>query len=503
MTALQVAPIVLGLLVLLPALLLSRRKPDPARQALRSLATPRDVAPLTPRGVEAAARRLRKDLPERPLQHDIGVVLGRLEPRGPILRASWEDSLLAIMAPRSGKTTALAIPTVLAAPGACLATSNKPDLLAATAELRAEVGTVYVFDPQGVARAPRGFWFDPLQDLDVEGAGRLARHFVSTVEKDRGDIWAPAAAELLAGLMLAAACAGRDLLAVYAWLSDDRAPEPVAVLRQNGLHAVADSLLGLQHAAVETRASVYFTARVATTCLRDPGIAAWVTPPDEPLERLDPDLFVRGRNTLFAMSKDSGGSAAPLVAALVDRVLRAATAESERHGAPLDPPLVAVLDEAANVAPVADLPMQYSHAGSRGIVLLTILQSLAQARAVWGQDGAAALWGASTVKVLGSGIDDADLAENVSKLVGDHDVEVVTRSSGAGKRSRSTSTRQQRVLPASAIRALQRGQALLLVTGTRAALVRLCPWYSGPRAAAIAAATERAVQAIAARGRAA
>ncbi len=99
-TALQLAPIVLALLLLVPLLAMSRRKPDPHRQALRSLATPLDVFALTPRGVEEAARRLRKGIGERPLPQDIGVTLGRLEPRGPVLRASWEDVAVCVMAPR-------------------------------------------------------------------------------------------------------------------------------------------------------------------------------------------------------------------------------------------------------------------------------------------------------------------------------------------------------------------------------------------------------------------
>ncbi len=220
-TALQLAPIVLALLLLVPLLAMSRRKPDPHRQALRSLATPLDVFALTPRGVEEAARRLRKGIGkgigERPLPQDIGVALGRLEPRGPVLRASWEDVVVAVMAPRAGKTTSIAVPAVLAAPGPCLVTSNKGDAWAATTALRETVGTVWTFDPQGIVRAPRTWWWDPIRELaDVEAAERLASHFVLTVEDDRSrDIWGPAAQELLAALLMAARLADRDLLAVY------------------------------------------------------------------------------------------------------------------------------------------------------------------------------------------------------------------------------------------------------------------------------------------------
>lgn len=50
------------------------------------------------------------------------------------------------------------------------------------------------------------------------------------------------------------------------------------------------------------------------------------------------------------------------------------------RAARLDPPLVAVLDEAANVCPISDLPDLYSHLGSRGVVPVGVLQSVPQPR---------------------------------------------------------------------------------------------------------------------------
>jgi type IV secretory pathway TraG/TraD family ATPase VirD4 len=156
--------------------------------------------------------------------------------------------------------------------------------------------------------------------------------------------------------------------------------------------------------------------------------------------------------------------------------------------------MVVVLDEAANICRIADLPQLYSHLGSRGIIPLTILQSHAQGVGVWGETGMRALLGAATVKLVGAGIDDATFAEDLSRLIGDHDVTTVSISSGDGRLSRSRSVRQQRILPAAAIRALPKGQALVWLTGSKVAMVQTLPWYAGPRAAEITAHT-RAAQA--------
>jgi len=489
----------LAALVLIPAGMLVLRwalSRPAADEPLRSLARLADVRHLTARPAAEAARRLRPSLCGIPAKEmpasDAGLVLGRLlrpgRRTGPQLSAGWEDVLLAFMAPRAGKTTSYVVPATLSAPGAVVLTSNKADAWAATAELRGkQTGQrVWTFDPQHIAHAAQSWWWNPLAGLDtVEEAERLAGHFVLTVDDERSkDIWGPAAAELLAGLLLAAKTSGGSMLDVYDWLSDEATPVPAQLLRTGGLRSIAASLEGTQGSPPETRGSVYFTARVAARCLRNPQITAWVTPPPAGagLAEFDAAAFPASRQTLYLLSKDGGGSAAPLVAALTDRVMRAGVGCAERAGGRLDPPMLVLLDEAANICRIADLPALYSHLGSRGIIPLTILQSYAQGAGVWGENGMKALWSAATVKVIGAGIDDASFAEDLSRLVGDHDVAVASSSVSDGRSSRSVSLRSQRVLPASVIRALPKGRALVWLTGAKVAMVSTLPWYTGPHA---------------------
>jgi type IV secretory pathway TraG/TraD family ATPase VirD4 len=209
---------------------------------------------------------------------------------------------------------------------------------------------------------------------------------------------------------------------------------------------------------------------------------AWVTPRPG-LDLFDPAAFVRSRQTLYLLSKDGAGSAAPLVAAFADRLMLEAVRAAEHSPAGrLDPPLVAVLDEAANICRITELPRLYSHLGSRGVVPLTILQSRSQGRRVWGETGMDELFSAATVKVIGAGIDDPAFAEDVSRLLGEEDIRVRTRTDGRGGAGVSVSTRRERVLAADHVRALPKFTALLLVTGVRPAQMRLVPWMAGPRA---------------------
>jgi len=484
-------------------------RPDPG-DPLLSLATARDIEQFTPAAVAARAQHLRRSLAGTVVKDlrgdETGVALGRLCPAGPVLRASWEDVAVAVMAPRSYKTTAIAVPTVVAAPGPVVATSNKADLWACTAYLRAAGGrTVWVFDPQSIAFAPQDWWWNPLEAVtNVEQAERLAGHFVLTVDDQvKRDFWGASATELLSALLLAAGITGGTLHDVYLWLTDDGNPDPLTRLEQRPEFAAqAHSLRGIQHTAIETRAGIYQTARTAARCLRDPRIMAWVTPPMAgTLAQFDSHGFTGTRDTLYLLSKDGGGSAAPLVAALADMVMRDGVRRAELRGGRLDPPLVVVLDEAANICRIADLPTLYSHLGSRGIVPYTVLQSWAQGETVWGRAGMHALWGAATVKLVGPGMDDDRFAESLSRLLGEHDVPVASYSRGGRDHTlnESIALRRQRILPPDQIRALRKGTALLLATGCPAALIQLRPWFTGPHADQIKAAETGAMKQLTAR----
>jgi len=350
------------------------RLPPPADPVAALRPNP-GLAPLLPGPASRAAARLRPTLasvaPRSITPADTGLALGDLRlpaRRGPALYASWEDTIVAFMAPRSGKTTALGVPYALSAPGAVVATSIKADLWAATTALRAGVGRVWLFDPQRITGQPQEWWWDPLDGMaTVEAAHRMAAHFVLTVADGRQrDLWGPAAQELLCALFLAAASSGRSLRDVARWLDDTASPMPSELLDAAGFRALASSLRGAQHGAPETRDGIYQTARTAAACLHDEEIMAWVTPPPAPLPAFSPASFPAARDTLYLLT-ESRAAASPLVAALTDQAMRAGRRRAEMAGGRLDPPMVLILDEAANICRIADLPDLYSHLGSRGM----------------------------------------------------------------------------------------------------------------------------------------
>jgi type IV secretory pathway TraG/TraD family ATPase VirD4 len=224
---------------------------------------------------------------------------------------------------------------------------------------------------------------------------------------------------------------------------------------------------------------------------------AWVTPPAHAITQFEVTTFPTSNDTLYLLSKEGAGAAAPLVAALTDAAFRTAVHHAEAAGGRIDPPLIAVLDEAANICRIADLPELYSHLGGRGINALTFIQNIAQGQKVWGERGMTALWSAATIKLVGSGLDDARHTDDISRLIGEHDVAVASINRDPnGYTSYTTSNQRRRILEPADLRALPRGQAILLATGAPAALVGLQPWYTGAHAETIATGNNASIDAI-------
>ncbi|MEV6007360.1 TraM recognition domain-containing protein [Streptomyces sp. NPDC051976] len=475
------------------------------KKKITGMAKARDIEPLMAKAITDKARSLRPSLKDT--KHidakDTGILLGNLQGSRHEVRMGFEDVAVAIMAPRSGKTTSLAIPSMLGAPGPVLLTSNKAagDAFTTVYEARARAGTVWTMDPQQIAHAAREMWWNPLASAKtLDGANRLAGHFLaaSVDASQQGDFWSKAGSNVLSQLLLAAALDERPITDIMQWLAFPADRTPLDILRDHSFAAVAAQLKGTVEGPPETRDGIYETARQYAAALLNAEISAWVTPQKD-IPEFRPADFVTSTDTLFLLSKDGGGGASALIAACADSVMRAATAQAERAGGRLDPPMLAILDEAANVCKISDLPDLYSHLGSRGIIPITILQSYRQGQKVWGDAGMDAMWSASTVKVIGSGIDDPDFADKLSRLIGDHDVETTSTSHSESGKSTSVSMRQERILPADAIRALPKGTALCFATGMRAAMLDLRPWYRESSAEELSAASARASQAITAR----
>ena len=479
--------VVLGTLVLVWRARSGKRRTRVDQQAAY-MGRGRDIEDLSRKAVTAKAERLGVTAaPGLP----IGITVATRQP----LLSSWEDMRITIAGPRTGKTTSMVVPEILDAPGSVLATSNKRDIVDHTRGPRAARGPVWVFDPQSVANEPPSWWWNPLTyATDEVKAAKLADHFAAG-SRDPGAkadaYFDTAAQDLLAGLLLAAALGGRPITQVFTWITRPTEEEPVEILREHGQRLIADQVAGVITAPEKQRGGVYGSAQQMVSCLTNRQVAQWVNPlgDDDKRPQFSPEEFVKGDGgTLYSLSREGRGTAGPLVTALTVAVVEAAEELAARsRGGRLEMPLVGVLDEAANVCRWRDLPNLYSHYGSRGIVLDTILQSWSQGAEVWGEAGIKKLWSAANVKVYGGGVAEVGFLKELAELIGDYDRLSSSSSTSRGQRTVSTQLHRERILDVDALSALPKGRAVVLASGSRPTLIRTVPWMGGPHDAAVRA----------------
>ncbi|MFW5421086.1 type IV secretory system conjugative DNA transfer family protein [Nocardiopsis sp. CNT-189] len=448
-----------------------------------------ELAALTEQGAAATARRL--GITDSP-----GVPIGRTVDGSQMLYGSWEDMHIDIWGPRTGKTTSRAIPAILAAPAgsSVLVTSNKRDATDATRDVRADItgNTPWVFDPQQIATEEPTWWWNPLSYVtDEVKAAQLAGHFASGTRDASAQTDAffdGAGKNLLAGLLLAAALDERPITDVYTWLTRPTDDTPVGILADHDYPLQADAVSENVNAPDKQRAGVAGTAAQMAACLTNTRIHPWITRQGghDTRPHFDPHAFATGGHTLYSLSKEGAGTAGPLVTALTVAVAEAGEELGARsRGGRLERPMLGVLDEVANVCKWADLPNQYSHYGSRGIVLMAILQSWSQGVEVWGEAGMRKLWSAANVKVYGGGVSETAFLQELSQLIGDHDRRSVSASISSDSRSTTRSLNDMTTMDVADLGALPRGRAVAIASGAPPTLIQTVPWMAGPRAQAV------------------
>jgi type IV secretion system protein VirD4 len=430
-----------------------------------------------------------------------GAFLG-LSPGGSWVTADPEHAVMVLGPPRSGKTSTVVIPAMLAAPGPAVSTATKPDVLAATWRARAELGQVWLFDPSGgETELPRGIrrlsWSPVTAASSWDAALLMARAMAACAAPGRGTMneshWRERSSALLAPLLLAANLGGRPVADVLRWvLRQDLGPAGLA-LEDHDAHVAGDVLAGIAKTDDRERSSIFSaTAGVLAAYNADATRRAAASP------NFDPARFVACTDTVYITAPaHKQALCAPLVVGLLEQIRHASYARSgdRRNGG--GPPVFLCLDEVANIAPIHDLPALVSEAGGQGLHVLACLQDLSQARERWGEAAADGFLSLFQTKLILSGIADPRTLEAISLALGEYDRHLVSYTLGRsraekllpppGTSSESVTyhTQRQRTLPPGDVARLPRGHGLLL-RGTHWGLLRLSPWYRTEPWAAIA-----------------
>ncbi|MHB8264141.1 MAG: type IV secretory system conjugative DNA transfer family protein [Acidimicrobiales bacterium] len=416
-----------------------------------------------------------------------------------VIAAERGHSLLVAGPTQSGKTTGLAIPAILEWEGPVLAASVKSDLALHTIGQRLAQGQVHIYDPtcssglgNGTGNGLGAGWSDlicgwtPLAYArDWQGARKMARALTEAAKSSASgmadaDFWYATAMKLLAPHLLAAAATGRTMADVVRWLDCQEIGEVADILDALGISEACAAAEASWRREERQRSSVYTTAETILEPFSEPDISE-----SEKMAHTkgipDPRVFLTSRDTLYlcAPAHDQRRCRA-LLSTAVSHILQVAYELSLERGAPLDPPLLVVVDEAANVAPLAELDSLASTAASHGVQLVTVWQDLAQLNARYGVR-AASVVNNHRAKMFCSGISDVATLEQASQLAG----EAANRSTSStydrsGYAGATHSSSYRRLLPADMLRRMPPGWAVLMYGNLHPVALKLRPALQAP-----------------------
>jgi len=406
------------------------------------------------------------------------LTLGRVD--GRLLAAEKRQSVVVVAPTQSLKTTGLAIPAILEWDGPVLATSVKTDLLADTIARRRTLGETFVYDPTGATGQPSAGWSPLIGATTWQGAQRVAASLCAAAQPGRSgladaDFWYSAAAKLLAPVLYAAASSRRSMADVVRWVDTQEREEVREALIAAENEAALVAAEATWNRDERQRSSIYTTTETVLAAYADPGVLASAETPAITADR----LLDGGAHAVYLCAPaHEQQRLRPLFATLVADIVHAVYQRATTNGAPLDPPLLIVLDEAANIAPLADLDTLASTAAGQGIQLVSVFQDLAQIKDRWGTR-AHSIVNNHRAKIIGSGVADPDTLDYAARILGDEEVRQVSATTGQeGHASTTQSTTYRSLAPAHVLRQARPGTGLLVYGHLPPARIELRPWFA-------------------------
>jgi type IV secretory pathway TraG/TraD family ATPase VirD4 len=266
---------------------------------------------------------------------------------------------------------------------------------------------------------------------------------------------------------------------VVQWV-DGQEDEPVRfALEANGEEEAVNAFEAISMWDERTRGSVYATAQTVLIAYTDPGVLASAMSAELRAER----LLDGGCHTAYLCAPaHEQRRLQPLFATLVQEIVGHAYDRSTETGKPLDPPLLLVLDECANIAPLRELATLASTGAGQGIQLVSVFQDIAQINAVYGRDRAPTIVSNHRAKVILSGIADPPTLEYLARLLGDEEVRQVSATSGTeGRHSTTESVAYRKLAPANVLREMRPGKGILVYGHLPPTPIALRPWFKERR----------------------
>lgn len=358
-----------------------------------------------------------------------------------LVAVARDNSILVLGVTRSGKTTCIAITALLVHHGPAVVVSTKFDIADDSLTARMKLGHVWVFDPSGeipssdLADGVSWLRWSPLEAARSWDRALLTAEVligatpVGAEQPGKDNVhWRITAEKFLAPLLFAVALHQNcNITDVRRWVNLSDFATPMSILNaiaddvfhpmRVGARLAIENLVAVMGYDERQRSSVISTTQTVTQAYNFESVLSSCVDTN-----FDPHHFVRSCDTVYILASSTRQSAvAPIIAAFITAV-QEATYQYNRDVPFMDSDRAStllLLDEAAHVAPVKDLPRFITEGGSQGFQVVALLQSITQAESSWPIQ-ARAFQDYFAVKVTIGGQSDEKTLKAMSALAGEY-----------------------------------------------------------------------------------
>ena len=378
------------------------------------------------------------DLAKAGLLQGRGLLLGRFnEPAGSKLLA-WDapGHLLTVAPTRTGKGIGAVIPNLLIWPGSVLVTDPKGENYAVTQRVRRSMGQrVFALDPFEVSGPSARF--NPLDLLDpasldvADEAAVLADMLLISSGDARAAFWEDNAKMIIQALILYAVCdcpADQRHLPYVRHLLMSGPEEWQEVLGKMRESSAVHGLLSrfgnsIAQMSEKSLQDVLSTAKASTGFLDSPRLAKMFATSDFDLA----DLKAGDLSIYLILPADKLDTYSRFLRLVIGSALQACIKAKS-----LSPyPALMLLDEFAQLGPMAPVKRAYTLMGGMGVKVWTFLQDLAQLEHLY-KEGSQTFIANATVKQF-FGVSDLKTAEEISKMLGDQTITIENFGNSKGQ----------------------------------------------------------------------
>lgn len=343
-----------------------------------------------------------------------GVVFGKLKGKYLVMPQNTDGHIMVVGGQGSGKSSCVAIPTLLNYDRSVFAIDIKGEL--SEHRKKYNYDTVKVFDPMS-EHSPH---YNPYAILNegnkIQGAREMANCIIPITKEDKDPYWKQSAQNLLIACILHFENEKKDFPSTCRAIMEKNINELLEVLQESPVSEV--KLFVNQFIGIDTKqlASIYSTlANEIMLFATDKDVMRALSESNNIISPKDLETLT---SIFIKIDEDKLEQWKTLLNLMVSQFLKSFEKRQDRT----DKKILFMIDEFARIGKIESITNGLATLRSKGIQIMLIIQSLAQLDAIYGQDTRKIITDNCNYKII-LNANDVDTQEYFSKLVGTVDIE--------------------------------------------------------------------------------